>query len=316
MMPAIAQKTAPSGWIEDAPEDRSGSTPKTRPPNSGGASQKSSAGGTPALPGSASHALRGNASPSRDPASSALPSPAADSTRQPGDKRPLQAVISHVEQLPPLPSGLRVGAQFDERMLRAGTDNLDWYKIPDWLAGKWSRNEETIISTYYYDTQQQNNEPHTIAETEYADFGSQYDRAHNVWHCRLATKGIADCGSYLSVAFIRTQEPLLVSDAKVAIRDLFVELEVNKETGVITKSEQAESITRYMPVQDGVMKTMMSVKIFGEDGSPVRLQKNLAYDKRMAPFAPLDKYKNTDIKQSFLNFLKTNSLVDLIPFGQ
>jgi hypothetical protein len=205
---------------------------------------------------------------------------------------------------------------FDERSLRAGTDNSDWYKIPDWLAGKWSRNEETIVSTYYYDTQQQNNEPHTIAETEYADFGSQYDKARNVWHCRLATKGIADCGSYLSVAFIRTQEPLLVSEAKVAIRDLFVELEVNKETGVITKSEQVESITRYVPVQDGVMKTMMSVKIFGEEGSPVRIQKNLAYDKRIAPFAPVDKYKGTDIKQSFVNFLKTNSLVDLIPPSQ
>lgn len=230
-----------------------------------------------------------------------------------GTKTPLQGGIQHSDSLPSLPGNLQTGAIYDEKSIARTADDAGWYEIPDWLAGKWLREQETVLSTYFFDTGITQNEPRTIAERELAEFGFQRDKLGHVWHRRLADKGVSDVGSYVAIAFVQTQEPLQVSNDMVTIRDVFIELQVNKETHVIISSSQAESITRYRPMKDGVIKTNMSVKVFNEDGSPKTVQKNTAYDQRVEAFKSTDAHKGEDLRKNFAEFLRGTGRDALVP---
>lgn len=228
-------------------------------------------------------------------------------------KIPLQGGVQHSDELRPLPHNLQSGAIYDEKTIPKTADYQGWYQIPDWLAGKWLRDQETILSTYFFDSKVQQNEPRTIAEREIADFGFQRDKTGKVWHYRLASKGVSDCGSYLAIAFVQSQEPLHVSDDVVVIRDVFVEVQVNKETNIILHSSQAESITKYRPVRDGLIQTSMSVKVFKEDGTPYTVQRNTAFDKRIESFKTTDVFKDQNLRKSFSEFLHATGKDELIP---
>ncbi len=112
---------------------------------------------------------------------------------------------------------------------------------------------------------------------------------------------------------MQSQEPLHVADDVVVIRDVFVEVQVNKETNVILHSSQAESITKYRPVRDGLIKTLMSVKVFKEDGTPYTIQKNTAFDKRVESFKPTDVFKDQNLRKNFADFLHATGKDELVP---
>lgn len=245
-----------------------------------------------------------------DAPTSVSPPPAMQSS---SGKTPLQGGVQHSDELRPLPRNLQSGAIYDERTVPKTADDQGWYQIPDWLAGKWLRDQETILSTYFFDSKVQQNEPRTIAEREIADFGFQRDKTGKVWHYRLASKGVSDCGSYLAIAFVQSQEPLHVADDVVVVRDVFVEVQVNKETNLILHSSQAESITKYRPVRDGLIKTSMSVKVFKEDGTPYTVQRNTAFDKRMESFKTTDVFKEQNLRKNFSEFLHSAGKDELIP---
>jgi len=250
---------------------------------------------------------------SGDTASSPAPlNPALPQTSS-THKGMLRGGIEHSEVLPALPDSLKVGAIFDQEMLAPHPDLRRWYRIPSWLAGEWGRDQETIVSAYYYDSNRQVNESRAIMAKESTQFGLQVDRIGGIWHCRIASCGLADCGSCYSVALVDSQEPVEISDKMVVIRDVFTELQVNKETNVIILAVQAESLTQFCPLNDGLLKTAMSVKFFEEDGSPKSLQRNLAFDKRTASFTPLNAYKGYDLHSAFKQFLLSNGKENLVP---
>jgi len=230
-----------------------------------------------------------------------------------GGKHILQGGVEHSQILPALPRSLDVGADFNQALLSASPPIDGWYWIPDWLAGDWRREQETVVSSVDFRTGEENREPHTISATEIAQFGVQRDRFGGVWHCRLATGGMADCGDYLSVALVQSQEPVVVSQEKVIVRDVFTELQVNKETHAIMYSAQAESLTRYQPARDGVLNTTTSIKFFDEHGMPLKGQHNQSYDMRTKPFVPLDSYKGKDLRTLFRQFLVSQGKPEYVP---
>ncbi len=227
-------------------------------------------------------------------------------------KMMLQGGVSHSQELPALPKQFKIGATYqDEPQQQAKEDG--WYWIPSWLAGDWRRDEETIVSEYDYMTGEGSHIPHTIMATELAQFGQQRDSQGGIWHCRLASAGLADCGSYFSVAHIQKQEPVAVSKDRVVIKDVFTELRVNKDTHAIIDSVQAESITEYFPMKDGVLKVTSSVKSFDEQGMAKKLQNNVSTTLRTKPFLPTNFYKDKNLRASFKRYLESHNLSNLIP---
>lgn len=293
---ALAAKQSPSGWIEDdpLPPAKLNSSERSNKENKADDARSASGPGERTADGVAASAL------SSTPAT-------------PPGKRILQGGIEHSQELPAIPAHLSVGATFDNRVLEQPLPLDHWYWIPEWLTGEWRRETETIVSSYSYQTHQENSQPRLINAVEVAQFGVQRDRYGGVWHCRLATSGLADCGSYYSVALIQSQEPLVVSPAKVVIRDRFIQLQVNKETRAIISATQSESITTHSPLAAGRLSTTVSVKFFDEEGMPKRSQVNKSEEMRTSSFAPLARYKGLDLQTAFKKFLLSNGKDDFLP---
>jgi hypothetical protein len=285
-------KQAPSGWIEDAPQQAQPSGPLAPQQAKIDATTGSAVGASGASQSAALAAPNGGAN---------------------GKRVLLQGGVEHSQSLPPLPNALSVGSTFNRALLKGSPPIDGWYWIPDWLAGDWRRDEETIVSSYDYRTQDENNEPHTIVATEIAQFGVQRDRFGGIWHCRLAANGMADCGDYFSVALVQSQEPEVVSQDKVIIKDVFTELHVNKETNAIIYAAQAESLTRYRPERDGVLNSKVSVKFFDQSGMALKGQRNQSFVVLTKPFVPVDSYKGMDLRSLFKQFLISNGKADYAP---
>lgn len=221
-------------------------------------------------------------------------------------------VAHHQISLPAVDNQFRAGATFDESKLAEGAGD-SWYWIPRWLAGKWERREEKILYRFDYLTHQETYNPGSINLLEHAEFGVQTDRNGGIWHCRLADIGMADRGSYMTIAIVKEQQPLVVSPATVILRDRFIQMDVNKETRAIMRVFQSESITRHWQVEPNLIKTAVSVKYFDENGQPTSEQRNLSFDRRVESFSALGKYHGKDLQSSFRRFLAAHDMPDLIP---
>lgn len=222
------------------------------------------------------------------------------------------SVTHHQKTLPQVDPQFRVGATFDQNELLPNSSE-NWYWIPKWLAGKWERTEEKVLYRFDYLTHQETHNPTSINLVEHAEFGVQTDRSGGIWHCRLADLGIADRGSYMTVAIVKEQQPVVVSPAMVVVRDRFIQMDVNKETNAIMRVFQSESITRHTQVELNLIKTEASVKYFDDNGQPTSMQRNLSFDRRIGSFSPLDKYHGKDLKSSFRTFLSAHDMHDLVP---
>jgi hypothetical protein len=146
-----------------------------------------------------------------------------------------------------------------------------------------------------------------------ADFGVQSDRAGDIWNCNLAASGVSDRGSYRSIAFVKVKEPVRTTSEEVIFRELFTVVNVQKESNLITDSSLVESLTRHRLLSDGNIETAMSVKVYNAGGLPRQLQENIASERLIQPWSPLDVYKGKNMKESFANFLKDRGLEDLVP---
>lgn len=223
----------------------------------------------------------------------------------------LKLGVEHSESVAPVPLKLQLGEIFDERILSTPS-RLQWYRIPEWMAGKWRRQQETIVSTRDFQTGQVSNARKAIRSEQIADFGVQRDSKGAIWNCNLSMKGVSDRGSYRSVALVRKQVPVVSEPGRVVLQEEFVVLHVMHGTGAIMESHIVESLTQYRPIKRGLLETSMSVKIYQADGSPKNQQENVAFDRLITPFTSVDKYKGLDVRADFENFLRSSNQANLI----
>lgn len=225
----------------------------------------------------------------------------------------LKLGIKHSSSMNPVQDGLQAGSIFDERLLDDSGDQLAWYPIPTWLAGKWRRNTETTLFTHDYASGYSDRQSRTFMSEQIAEFGVQKDKKGVIWNCNLATRGVSDRGSYRSIAIVKSKTAIKSSDTEVIFREIFTVIHVVKETNLIIDSFLIESLTRHRPMRDGSIETAMSVKIYNASGTPRQVQENIAHDLPVKSFVLLDRYKNRDLKADFADFLHTKGLDDRIP---
>jgi hypothetical protein len=225
----------------------------------------------------------------------------------------LKLGVEHSKSLSPLQDGLQAGSIFDDKYLNEEQDQLIWYPIPKWLAGKWRRSQETTVFSHDYASGYSDHEQRPFMSEQMADFGVQTDSTGTVWNCNLGTKGVSDRGSYRSVALDMGKAPVQTTGDSIIFREVFTVANVNKSTNVILDSYLAESITRHRLTPDGSLETSMSVKIYNASGIPRQVQENIANDRLVQKFEVVDTYKGKDIKADFAKFLRKKGLGQLVP---
>lgn len=223
----------------------------------------------------------------------------------------LQIGVEHSNHVKPIPLNLQIGSIFDDRILKA-RHKLSWYRIPEWLAGKWKRDRECIVSSYDHITNQRTRMDKSILSEQMADWGVQRDKEGGIWHCNLSNRGMSNRGSFRSIALVRRQMPIKEDRASIVFKEQFVVLNVMKGTNAIMDSYIVESITKYKPIKRGLLETMMSVQVYLADGTPKKQQENMSFDKLVTPYTSVNSYKGIDVKSDFDLFLKSRNLEHLI----
>jgi|AGTN01.2.fsa_nt_gi hypothetical protein len=224
----------------------------------------------------------------------------------------LKIGVKHSATLAPIPTKLQAGGVFNENLMPAEPEKLDWYRIPYWLAGKWRRDIETSLFTYKYASRSGDRENRSFQSQQQADFGLQRDRIGGIWDANLSSRGVSDLGSYLAIAAVVERKPVKLTASEIVFREEFTVVHVNKSNAVIIDSFRMESLTKYR-LLNGTVYTTASVKAYNADGSPKQLQKNVAQERRVQPFVVIDKYKGRDVRGEFLQFLNDSGQPNLIP---
>lgn len=298
---ASRQKANPDdgGWIEESPEEKRQRLLEAQDP---GAAFENEVDREFAA-GSAGFGAVGGADATSDSSTD------VDTT---DGRTTLKIGVKHSTTLAPVPSKLQAGGIFNENLLPAEPEKLDWYRIPYWLAGKWRRDFETSLFTYKYASRTGDRENRSFQSQQQADFGLQRDRIGGIWDANLSSRGVSDLGSYLAIATVVERKPVKLTANEIVFREEFTVVHVNKSNSVIVDSFRMESLTKYR-LQNGTVYTTSSVKAYNADGSPRQLQKNVAQERKVQPFVVVDKYKGRNVRDEFLQFLNESGQPNLIP---
>ena len=76
---------------------------------------------------------------------------------------------------------------------------------------------------------------------------------------------------------------------------------------------QQEQINTITSPQPNVLRIDVSVKSFGWDGSPQRLEQSVLMAQITKPFVQTDKYAGLDLRPLFRDYLISHNLEKLVP---
>lgn len=253
----------------------------------------------------------------------------------------LEGKIEHSDKLDPL-DRYQVGTEFDESLLPTNTDcSGNWWRVPDWLAGKWHKKGKLHILEY---TDLQRNEPIPSPRTvkvHYPDaevLGHQTDRNGRVWtFVPLPCVGRTYSGPHMNVNIYHSFDLLEEKQNSMTVRLFLVTLMVSRETNKVVSICQRESLQTWTLVDDHHVSILDSTKFFDKDGVPLATKQLLSYSHRCNSYCPVDfldkrthrpvsypsmtispsmrslSYVPLDLRDSFADYLRDHNLTSLIP---
>ncbi len=251
-------------------------------------------------------------------ATTAQPAFSQDGTAAPSklslqQNQPLQGQVHHEEKLPPIAPQYNVGNTLDPSELTALTPNNRWFQIPDWFAGKWHTDEQTILFLHEYATGMTINRPTPMKEVGDVTYGRQKDKTGHIWQFikvpqtqkEEVSRGIA----YLTSS---AEDVIQVDASKIVLTMRYESITVNNKNK-ITDVKQIETINTYTPLDDGLIKLTASLKSFDAEGNAQVLQTGEKLLTKIAPYQTMDKDGDLDLKSMFVEFLKKSDQADLVP---
>lgn len=226
----------------------------------------------------------------------------------------LKGSIQHSTKVEPLDSSIQAGALVNAVALKKLTPNNVWYKIPNWLAGNWKMTHTTTFFRKDLVSGSESFDTSLRAFKLDTSGGLQVDSKGGIWD--LAGHGGTNLGTgddYLNYQYIRTVDPISVTDKQVVLRYFGTMVYVNRSTNRIAIAEQVESLNTYTRVSDTVVKVVSSNKVFDRDGVEESLYKNLSYKSRASNFSPLNQVGSTNLRSMFCEYLDSHGMSNLKP---
>lgn len=226
----------------------------------------------------------------------------------------LKGNVQHSESLTPIEKYLFPGAHVDVTRLRRLTPNNFWFRIPAWAAGTWKGETNTTYSKYWYQTGNRNFAVDTFMARGADTWGQQMDRNGNIWTYQGTNFWTVTEGQYYwTFSFVKSFDPIEVSAEKIVVQFLGYRVLVDKNTSMVLRSYQAESIQTYTTPLEGMKKVDGSIKVFDSYGRPICLSKVVSFDRRVLPFIRVDNRKGMDYRSLFDEYLSSHGLLDLLP---
>lgn len=225
----------------------------------------------------------------------------------------IEGKIEHEEKLPSVDSSLRRGARFNASASDSDAQN-NWVKVPEWLAGSWSVNEETATLRQNFKTGEIDRKPYVFSVKQDFTYGNQKDRQDGIWHyIGVPYRSKTRLTNYVEYHDVKEKRFLVASQTMVQFRTIMTVVRVDGGTGRISDTFQQESITSYRPLEEGVIEMTASNKTFDANGRALHQQDNEARIKRYRRYAALNHKDGKDLKTMFVDYLASNGLSNLIP---
>lgn len=242
----------------------------------------------------------------------------------------LQVGIEHAEYLPSIaaqsevPSGdrtllpgraTRYGAGVQENGQNQPPPRMvEWFQIPVWMAGTWSKQGDTTISAtdlhsgYTQNLNQWTDNRMTVA------FGHQIDRSGTIWQANILPAETDSMSGAKSVKFFATARKCeRVNQQELVTRTHYIITESFAGTGQVVDQFQQESLNDYTICPDGRLLNRSSNRVFTYGGRPVRDGNLESKFSKLAPFAVKQVLDGVDLNETFKSFLLAQGRPDLVP---
>ena len=224
--------------------------------------------------------------------------------------------VKHAEELPSLEDSLRPGQVFsDDLLLKASTETNDrWYRVPSWYAGVRHADDCIIVYRYDYETEQASAPMQKQLDRQDMLTGFQKDKNGGIWDFKhLPTIQHVESDQVNAVLYVKTITPLEGSEQHLVIKYEEISITLSKATNKILSVVQQEQINTITCPQPGILRLDISVKSFGWDGVPQRLEQSVMMVKVTKPFEQIDQYQGRDLRASFRDYLIAQHLESLVP---
>ena len=227
--------------------------------------------------------------------------------------RVLQGGVKHQEHLDPVPSYLMSGAKFDEETMPKMTPGNNWIRIPEWMAGTWQFKIENVTDMVNYTKEHYTPAPYTLRNEAQKIFGQQKDKAGHPWHYLKAPYSYITKLDHGRLGYdrITSTELLSADDNQVVLKIIGTDTQVKGKK--VTLTDQAEDFNHYTPLGSDSLTVGGSAKHFDMDGQPTMDITSNMIAKRIKPFEVIDAEDGENLKQSFIDYLKSHGQADLVP---
>ena len=228
----------------------------------------------------------------------------------------LQGGVKHAEELPGLEDSLMPGKVFsDDLLMKAGTQmNNVWFYIPSWYAGTRHVDDAMIVSRFDFRTGESTEPMLKQLNRQDSTSGYQKDKNGGIWDFkRLPTIQHVESDLVNAVLFVKEITPLKGDEDRLVIKYVEISISLNKRNNKIVNVVQQEQINTITCAQPGLLRIDVSVKSFGWDGTPQRLEQSVMMSKLVKPFEQKDSYKGVELRPLFKEYLISHNLENLVP---
>lgn len=233
---------------------------------------------------------------------------------QPLNAYVIQGEIDHKEYLPPVSQSFKAGATFSAP---TQAPRVQWFPVPDWLAGAWMKNGD--METYIKDftTGQEMRKPMWLNNKVRLAFGHQRDAKGTVWHAEiLPFRADGNRGDSTDRRYVMDMSCVKSSPDSVVLRFHSNVCRINPMDSRIQTTNQQEEIVTFRPDNDGLIATTSSTKTFDENGRPLVESFSNAERTKLAEFIPVAELNGINLVQSLAAFLTEKNMLDRISSSQ
>ena len=204
--------------------------------------------------------------------------------------------------MPSVDPKLRAGTQFDSSLLPEKASVSKWFRIPHWMAGVWHRE-------FLYDRSGKKKDSRTRT------FGFQTDAVGAVWHwVRVPFRQVNDLRAYQGYSSVRDESMVERTEDSFTLRTNFTSWIVSKRTNIVFQVTQCDQIDVFTKDTDGSMKVKSSLSSYDQLGRKIGKNYNSHWQETIVKgYVPIDEYKGVNVKESFIQYLKTQGTNALIP---
>lgn len=188
---------------------------------------------------------------------------------------------------------------------------IEWFPIPSWMAGKWSKKGDITQSVTDLRTGITTPMNEFIEDYMTVTWGYQTDSQGNVWHANLVPSERKGESQGKNVSFLIVNLKILeATPQNLATRTHYIVREtVGRELADIF---QQESLTHYHLVGgNDQMDALSSNRVFSYQGQPKRDGKLISHYTKTSNFEPLPAKQGIDLAASLNQYLRTHNLAGL-----